>query len=239
MYILTAQTATPKPSFDPMKAFHKDFKGKELDRKGGSSSAYGLKGEGEAVPVFRNKKGIETKGSKISLKAREIREWVKGKSGSNVHRSATHPNASAREDSRENYTTRTRQTVGGVRDLIKNRRNTSGKAKDRGPKPGQTYEIVEHRIVENNPERTVEISTWREHAEKKREEEDEERMSIYYISADEYAQEEKVAKDPKSEHKENRRGQVDREGSGSVPHRRPTLVDERELVAQKVLRPQL
>ncbi len=80
-----------------------------------------------------------------------------------------------------------RQTVGGMRDLFKNRK-PAPTPKDRGPKAGQTYEIVNHRIIEANPERTVEISTWREQTSEGPRS-NEERMSIYYLSADEYPQE--------------------------------------------------
>jgi hypothetical protein len=205
----TEPTATPRPRFDPMRVLRNSFKGKQLGSEdaGVDGDGYGWKGKEKAASAG-NRTELETRESKISSKAREIREWMKGKSGLDIHRSPT-PRMMAVDS------TRTRQAVGGVRDLFKSRRKTS--QKDVGPKPGQTYEIVENRVIENNPERTVEISTWREHAERKAGAEDEETMSIYYISADEYAQEGEFAatnsQSKRSDVEDNLRQRVARENS--------------------------
>ena len=168
-----------------MRALRNSFRGKQprSTDAGVDGEAYGWKEE--SVESARDKAELETRENGFSSKAREIREWMKGKSGTEIHRSPTPPRTLAVDS------TRTRRTVGGIRDLFKSRRNPSRKVGDWGPKPGQTYEIFEHRVIENNPERTVEISTWREHSERKA---DEETMSVYYISADEYAQEGKFSK---------------------------------------------
>lgn len=180
----TEPTPTLRPKFDPMRVLRNGFKEKQLRSEDAGVDGDGIDWKGnEKAESARNRPKLERKESKISSKAREIREWMKGKSGSEIHQSLTHPKMIAVDS------TRTRHTVGGVRDLFKSRRKGSRKVGDLGPKPGQTYEIVDRRVIENNPERTVEISTWREHAERKAAAEDEETMSIYYISADEYAQE--------------------------------------------------
>ena len=130
----------------------------------------------------------EPRESRVASKAREIRAWMMGKSGSELHRSVTQP-ARVADQTGTSYATKTRKrhTTGGTKDMSRSHHGTS-KTGDRGPRPGQTYEIVDHRVVENNPERTVEISTWREHASRNVLNEEDERMSIYYLSADDYAQ---------------------------------------------------
>ncbi|KAF8955957.1 hypothetical protein BDZ97DRAFT_1854189 [Flammula alnicola] len=183
----TARTTTPRPRFDPMRAFRNSFLGKQGGNEGPSGSGHRWKGKGREEPP-REDEAVEMRESRVSAKAREIREWMKGKSGSDIHRSASYADSKPGNGGTK-LPAKNRQTVGGVRDLFKNRR-TAPAPRDRGPKAGQTYEIVDHRIIENNPERTVEISTWREEATKKpKPEEEEDTMSIYYISADEYAQE--------------------------------------------------
>ena len=197
-----------------MRALRNSFKGKQsrFNDAGVDGDGYGWKEE-NAGPA-RDRAELETRENTFSSKAREIREWMKGKSGSEIHRSPTPPRTIAVDS------TRTRRTVGGIRDLFKGRRNASRKVGDWGPKPGQTYEIFEHRVVENNPERTVEISTWREHAERKV---DEETMSVYYISADEYAQEGKFSKT----NSQSKRG-----GFEDSPRERPALKDSKEVPLQ-------
>ncbi|KAJ7273764.1 hypothetical protein C8J57DRAFT_248342 [Mycena rebaudengoi] len=53
-----------------------------------------------------------------------------------------------------------------------------------GPSAGQDYEIVDYRVLEDGPDRTVSISTWREQAIL----EEEEEISVYYLSAEDYIQ---------------------------------------------------
>lgn len=227
----TEPTATPRPRFDPMRVLRNSFKGKQLGSEdaGVDGDGYGWKGK-EKVASPGNRTELEMRESKISSKAREIREWMKGKSGLDIHRSPT-PRMMAVDS------TRTRQAVGGVRDLFKSRPKASRNVGDVGPKPGQTYEIIEHRVVENNPERTVEISTWREHAERKVGAEDEETMSIYYISADEYAQEGEFAttnsQSKRSGVEDDIRQRVARNNSKELPLQRKPR-NEPESVGRKV-----
>lgn len=57
-----------------------------------------------------------------------------------------------------------------------------------GPKAGQDYEVVTRRVLEDGPERTVTISTWREQVAREAPHEVDE-MSVYYVGADDYATE--------------------------------------------------
>jgi hypothetical protein len=54
------------------------------------------------------------------------------------------------------------------------------------PLAGQDYEIVEYQVLEEGPERTVSISTWREQAIQEADSDDE--MSVYYVNADDCIQ---------------------------------------------------
>ncbi|KAH9480703.1 hypothetical protein JR316_0007303 [Psilocybe cubensis] len=188
----TIRQTTPKPRFDPVKAFRNSFRSRllENDDPGNTSENKRWKGKERAdfEPVD------ELRESKVAAKAREIREWMKGKSGSEIHRSvgyySSHRSKQGNGEASRNISANTRQTMGGgVRDLFKNKGRLAREPRDRGPKAGQTYEIVNRRIIENNPDRTVEISTWRREPDtpkvpKPKDEDD--KMSIYYISADEY-----------------------------------------------------
>ncbi|KAJ7194236.1 hypothetical protein GGX14DRAFT_476681 [Mycena pura] len=51
-----------------------------------------------------------------------------------------------------------------------------------GPVAGQDYEIVEHQVLEEGPERTVSISRWREQVIQDTDSDDD--MSIYYLNAE-------------------------------------------------------
>lgn len=53
-----------------------------------------------------------------------------------------------------------------------------------GPPPGQEYEIIHRRIIEDGPEKTVTISTWREQVAQHASNEVE--MSVYYVGADDH-----------------------------------------------------
>ncbi|KAK7048837.1 hypothetical protein R3P38DRAFT_2871639 [Favolaschia claudopus] len=53
------------------------------------------------------------------------------------------------------------------------------------PAAGQDYEIVGHRVLEEGPERTVSISTWREQAIQEADSDD--AMSVYFVNPDDFA----------------------------------------------------
>ncbi|KAJ6487249.1 hypothetical protein C8R47DRAFT_1128147 [Mycena vitilis] len=58
------------------------------------------------------------------------------------------------------------------------------------PQAGQDYEIVEHKVLEEGPERTVSISTWREQAIQDMDSDD--NMSVFYVNPDDCAESTKL-----------------------------------------------
>ncbi|KAJ7621903.1 hypothetical protein DFH06DRAFT_1447900 [Mycena polygramma] len=54
------------------------------------------------------------------------------------------------------------------------------------PQAGQDYEMVEHKVLEEGPERTVSISTWREQAIQDADSDDD--MSVFYVNPDDCAE---------------------------------------------------
>jgi hypothetical protein len=57
----------------------------------------------------------------------------------------------------------------------------------RGARPGQEYEIVNRRVVEDTPERTVTIDEWRQKVARETSPNDVETMSIRYMGLEDYA----------------------------------------------------
>jgi hypothetical protein len=57
------------------------------------------------------------------------------------------------------------------------------KRKVEGPMSGQAYRMIDRRIIEDTPERTVTISTWREEVARRASD----AMSVYYVNPDDYA----------------------------------------------------
>jgi hypothetical protein len=51
-----------------------------------------------------------------------------------------------------------------------------------GPPRGQDYRMIDRRIIEDGPERTVTVSTWREEVARRASSE----MSVYYVNPDDY-----------------------------------------------------
>ncbi|KAF8648757.1 hypothetical protein AX16_006184 [Volvariella volvacea WC 439] len=60
-----------------------------------------------------------------------------------------------------------------------------GAIDEMGPRAGQDYEMIDRRVVEETPERTVTISTWREQVAR----EMQDAMSVYYVTPGDYAAE--------------------------------------------------
>lgn len=71
----------------------------------------------------------------------------------------------------------------GVGEIGKPSRLGSVGREKSGPKAGQTYEVVNHRVIEDGPERTVTIATWREQVAN----EASSSIDVYYVGADDYA----------------------------------------------------
>ncbi|KAF8170920.1 hypothetical protein BJ912DRAFT_996367, partial [Pholiota molesta] len=178
---------TPKPKFDPVQAFRNSFLGKQSENDDPAGSVSRRKGKEKALPA-RNDSMERMNQSKLSAKAIEIREWLQGKSGTGTNRTTLDANRETGNGQPAPLEKDKQLKMGSIRNLFKNRR-PAPPPKDRGPKPGQTYEIIDRRVVENNPERTVEISTWREQTVKRTKSNEDESMSIYFLSADEYPQE--------------------------------------------------
>ncbi|CAA7262862.1 unnamed protein product [Cyclocybe aegerita] len=172
---------TPRPRFDPMRVFRNSFRTK-TPREAPAVNGRQWKGKERATD---DNGEID---HKAAAKAMGIREWLKGKSGSDIHRAATLPARRLEDSGTPSHPMKTRQTVGGVKDLFRDR-HAGSSTRDRGPKPGQRYEMINRRIVENSEDRTVEISMWKQHTPGEVRPEDADRMSIYYLSADDYARE--------------------------------------------------
>ncbi|KAF9527506.1 hypothetical protein CPB83DRAFT_855895 [Crepidotus variabilis] len=167
--------------FDPIRAFRKSFRKTHLTSPSLQSEDQ-LVWKGEEQRLDRN----HQRENRISSKAREIHAWMMGKSGSDIHRSATYPTRQTEEHGSQQLPRR-RQTAAPNGTTMKSPLSTSTVDRSPGPRPGQGYEMVNRQIIENNQEKTVELSTWREQGSDKVKQEDAERISVYYISADEYA----------------------------------------------------
>jgi hypothetical protein len=117
-------------------------------------------------------------------KTHEIRAWVMGKSVTDMQRSATYPHRQSEARRTPNYkkARRTTESPG----MFHSRAGASSVGKQgRGPPPGQTYDMINRQIIEKNPDKTVELSTWKEHSEKAISPGDAERISVYYVTAGE------------------------------------------------------
>jgi hypothetical protein len=118
--------------------------------------------------------------SKGKEKVREDEEWIQV---GDIQRSATYPR---------------RQDEAGTNQAKKMRRMTDEPntrvafargSKIKGPRAGQEYEMVNRKIIDTNPEKTVELSTWRVQNGKSVRPEDAERISIHYVSPEEVKEE--------------------------------------------------
>ena len=117
----------------------------------------------------------------ISSKIKDILEW---KLGTGVHLERKDNNGDKHHDGSANK--KTEKAAEGMRDLWKSRRIES--SKNKGPKAGQLYEIVNQHIIEDSMDRTVTIATWREQVDDGHGS-DTDSTSIYYISPGGFARE--------------------------------------------------
>lgn len=109
---------------------------------------------------------------------------VQGKLPADVQRAATYPHRQSEARRSPKHRKAPLTTEGS--DMFRSRGGTSTMGKSgRGPLPGQTYDMVNRQIIEKNPDRTVELSTWKEHSEKLVSPGDAERISVYYVTAGE------------------------------------------------------
>jgi hypothetical protein len=93
----------------------------------------------------------------------------------------------------------------------------------RGSRPGQEYEIVNRRVVEDTPERTVTIDEWRQKVAREMSQNDVETMSIHYMGLEDYAAAEQTT-EVDSNVQSAQRTPLETGGSGSVRSLQP--VDE-------------
>ena len=160
-------------------------------------------------------------------KTQEIRAWVMGKSpSSDIQRSATYPHRQS--DARKSPNRKKARRTTDRPDIFNFRSGPSSMGK--GPPPGQTYQMVDRQIIENNPDKTVELSTWKEHSEKELSPGDAERISVYYVTAGELEL---------SEEKENMRVEWRFDGPSDVadtPQRVPSSVTTTKVSWTIVLR---
>ena len=149
----------------------------ELGTGASNANGHGWKGMAKIDNLYQH----ETKERKrneptISSKIKDILEWKLG-TGVHLERKDNGDHGSAKK---------TEKAAEGMRDLWKSRRIES--PKNKGPKAGQIYEIVNQHIIEDSMDRTVTISTWREQVDEGHES-DTDSTSIYYISPGGYARE--------------------------------------------------
>ena len=113
----------------------------------------------------------------------KVRAWV------DVQRSATYPRRQPK-DPQTSSRKKARHTTDEPSSFqTKGRASTTGH-RSRGPRPGQTYEIVNRQIIRKSSDQTVELSTWREETANPVRPEDADRISVYYITAGELREEE-------------------------------------------------
>ena len=151
---------------------------RDVERGTGASHAngHGWKGMAKIDNIFQH----ETKRNEptFSSKIKDILEWKIG-TGVPLERKDNGDHRSAKK---------TEKAAEGIRDLWKSRRIES--TKNKGPRAGQIYEIVNQHVIEDNMDRTVTISTWREQVDvDDRHGSDTDSTSIYYISPGGYARE--------------------------------------------------
>lgn len=65
--------------------------------------------------------------------------------------------------------------------------NANSRNRRKGPRAGQEYEIVNKKVIEETPEKTVAITTWREQVALETNPNDVETMSIHYMGLEDYA----------------------------------------------------
>lgn len=107
-----------------------------------------------------------------------------------VQRSATYPRRQPK-DPQTSYGKKARPITGepSSYQTPRGRATTTGH-RSRGPRPGQTYEIVNRQIIRKSSDQTVELSTWREETTNPVRPEDADRISVYYVTAGELREEE-------------------------------------------------
>ena len=170
---------TKRHNLDLMPKYRRSLRDMKLGTGASLANGHGWKGMEKNDNLFQH----ETKERKrneptISSKIKDILEW---KLGTGVY-------LERKDNGGHGSVKKTEKAVEGVRDLWKSRRIES--SKNKGPRAGQIYEIVNQHIIEDSTDRTVTISTWREQVDVDQGHgSDTDNTSVYYISPGGYARE--------------------------------------------------
>ena len=164
-------------NLDLVPIYRRSLRDMEFGTGASHTNGHGWKGMEKIDNLFQH----ETKERKrnqptISSKIKDILEW---KLGTGVH-------LERKDNGDQGSAKKIEKAAEGMRDLWKSRRIES--PKNKGPKAGQIYEIVNQHVIEDSADRTVTISTWREHVDEGHGS-DTDSTSIYYISPSGYARE--------------------------------------------------
>ena len=165
---------TTRHNLDPVPKFRGSLRDMDLKTDASPVNGHGWKGKKKTENSFQHRTKQRKRDEPIiSTKVKDILEWrtMKPETVERQH----HGNAK-----------QAAKATGGIRDLWKSRR--IGSLKNKGPKAGQVYEIVNQHIIEDSMDRTVTISTWRERVDEGCDL-DTDTMSVYYISPGGYARE--------------------------------------------------
>lgn len=114
-------------------------------------------------------------------------EDIKRSQVADVQRSTTYPHYQGGETRTSNVKKVRRMTDGPSSQT--NRVAPATGSRYKGPRSGQEYEMVNRKIINTNPDKTVELSTWRVQNEKIVRPEDAERISVHYVSGEEVKEE--------------------------------------------------
>lgn len=165
---------------DPVRATWNSIRRRNRNRDHATGNAQHSKGKQRAADPHED----DDERPPDTAKTQDIRAWVMGKSAADVQRSATYPHRQSPVSKSPNHKKARRTTQHP--DMFSSIPGTSSLGKHvRGPPPGQTYEIVNRQIIEKRPDKTVELSTWKEQNEKAVCPTDAERISVYYVTAGE------------------------------------------------------
>ena len=143
-----------------------------------ANNGHGWRGMAKTDNIFQHERKERKRNEPtISSKIKDILEWKLG-TGVHLERKDNGDHGSAKN---------TEKAAEGMRDLWKKSRRIES-PKNKGPKAGQIYEIVNQHIIEDSMDRTVTISTWREQMDEGHGS-DTDSTSIYFISPGGYAPE--------------------------------------------------
>lgn len=176
----TNDNTSPTPSMtmgynsDPVPKSRSRLRDMELRTDPAPANGHGWNGMAKTENLIQHERKERKRNEpSISSKMKDILEWRTMKLGTGVRLERQDRSGSANKT----------EKAGGMRDLWKSGR------KNKGPKAGQLYEIVNQHIIEDSMERTVTLSTWREQVDEGRGSDSTDTTDVYYIGPDGYARE--------------------------------------------------